>query len=353
MNVLIIRVSAIGDVIHTLPSILLLKQSHPSARISWIVQEKAASLLKNQPFIDNLWVIPNKFLRPENWTKTYSLLKEIKRIHWDAILDFQGIFKTSLLLSFLRGKKYGFSFDHARSSITALLTHKQVSPVYTNIIQKNLALASFVAQDLFKIQASPTLKSLQTKDFLSISNEKKQLVDSWLTKNNLTKFLIIAPNTTWPSKHLPEEHWRDFLLKTTSHKLNLEKNISFLLVGKEFGEQALNLSRFIETEGLNVFVAPSWDLLTTAYLIKKAQLIIAPDTGLLHLADFLGTKSIGIFGPTQALKSGPFLSEQNKKNAIQVPCPHSQQKTHGPYSEQNCMYKLSPEQLYTKVKENL
>ena len=95
----------------------------------------------------------------------------------------------------------------------------------------------------------------------------------------------------------------------------------------------------------------------TTYLISKSSLLIAPDTGLLHIADFLGQKSIGIFGPTSLKKHGPFLSSANIKNAIQVNCPHYYQKTHGKIGKNNkkdsikhdCMYKLSSESLFKKI----
>ena len=353
MKLLILRVSAIGDVIHTLPSISLLKTIDPSIQISWVVQEKAAALLKNQPFIENLWILPDKFLRPKNWKKTYAVLKEMAAIKWDAILDFQGIFKTSFLLSFLRGIKYGFDYNHARSGITALLTNKHVTPDYTNIIQKNLALASYVGADLLKAKASPTIETLiQNNNFIT-PYEQQQIVNTWLADNGITKYIIITPNTTWPSKHLPEENWKEFFIKLELNKEQFGKNIAIVLVGRDFGNQGKNLASFAEKERLNVFIAPRWDLVTTAHLIKNAHLLIAPDTGLLHLADFLGTTSIGIFGPTSAQKHGPFLRYQNKRNALQINCAHHYQKTHGATNQQNCMYTLTSEQLYAKVLENL
>ena len=253
----------------------------------------------------------------------------------------------------LRGTKYGFDFNHARSGCTTFLTNKRVSPNYTNIIQKNLALASYVATDLLQTNASPSIETLIKQNCFVTPDEQQQTVHTWLHNNGITKYIIITPNTTWPSKHLPEDHWKEFFLKLETDKEKIGKNISIILVGRDFGSQAKNLATFAHKEKLSVFVAPRWDLVTTAHLIKNAHLLIAPDTGLLHLADFLGTSSIGIFGPTNAKKHGPFLCHHNKQNALQINCTHYYQKTHGPTNEQNCMYKLTPEQLYAKVLENL
>ena len=126
-------------------------------------------------------------------------------------------------------------------------------------------------------------------------------------------------------------------------------------MGKNFGKQAKNIFEFCKKNNLNIFATPKWNLLQTAYLIKKSNLLIAPDTGILHLTDFLQNRSIGIFGPTWAKKHGPFLLKENIDNVIQVKCPHFYKKTHGNsknYSNiNNCMYKLTPANLAKKLLE--
>jgi len=96
-----------------------------------------------------------------------------------------------------------------------------------------------------------------------------------------------------------------------------------------------------------VHAPPRWNLSATAYLISKAHLLVAPDTGLLHIADFLGISTIGIFGPTSAKKHGPFLNGKNKNNVLQIKCPHVYQRTHG--NPGKCMHKLSPDVLVAKI----
>jgi len=130
-----------------------------------------------------------------------------------------------------------------------------------------------------------------------------------------------------------------------------------VLIGKDFGTQAKRLAETIKSNRLPVKLAPQWDLITTTYLISQAKLLIAPDTGLLHIADFLGNKTIGIFGPTKFKKHGPFLLQENIDHAIQVACPHYYQKHHRrklqfykkASNKDNCMYTLSPETLYEKI----
>ncbi len=365
MNILILRVSAIGDVIHTLPAIFLIKKVLPNAKISWVVQKKAASLLVNQPFLENVYVLPDKFLSKNNLRRSWEIIKQIKQIKWDIIIDFQGILKTSILSFFIPGTKFGFDYKNSRLGLTAFLTNKQITPSYTNIIQKNLALAAGTAQEILKseFKTCPTMDSIKDSFKLTIPEQDKDIVNSWLKQNKLNNFIILSPNTTWPSKHWPEDNWTK-LIEIVSNDLN---NHSVVLIGKDFGLQAKNIYEFCNKNNIKISVTPKWNLLQTAYLIYKSNLLIAPDTGILHIADFLQKKSIGIFGPTLAKKHGPFLLKENIKNAIQIKCPHFYQKTHRKKTRvlkhlmfgksktssniDNCMYKLSPEDLVQRITE--
>lgn len=357
MKILILRVSAIGDVIHSLPAMFLLKNKFLNAQISWIVQEKAASLLKNQNFLENLWILPDKFLYPKNISKTLSILREIRKEKWDAIIDFQGILKTSFLLSFIKGKKFGFDSKNCKQPISSFFTNFKTSPNYQNIIQKNLALAEFVT--LFKgfkpflnpefTNKTPSIEALRKEFYLNISGEEKNIVDKYLAEKNLTKFIILSPNTTWNSKFWPYENWAS-LINMLSEKLN---NYKIVILGEHFGGPAKKLLDDAKKRNVEIYSPPKLNLLSTAHIISKSSLIIAPDTGILHLSDFIGCKAIGIFGPTSKTIHGPFLTRSNKTNAIQIDCPHKYQKNHyfleKTDPKKNCMYQLSAESLLEKI----
>ena len=354
MNILIVRVSAIGDVIHTIPALLLLKQLAPDAKISWLVQEKAASLLLGQPFIDQLFLLPDNFLWPSNLGKTKKIIETLRQTRWDAIIDFQGLEKTSLIFATLSGKKYGFTACHARSKLSTLFTHKRSEPVYTNIIQKNLDLASFVATDLFGARTCPVVDSLNGRNVLAVSAQDQVAVDTWLQRNHVSRFMLLAPNTTWDSKHWPLEHWLSLIKTLVADQAFVAAGISIVLVGSNFNEMAAALAMLIKEENLPVLLLPTFHLLAMAHLMKKSALIIAPDTGLVHLADLVGERSIALFGPTDAKRHGPFLMQENRDNVVQISCSHHYQKTHGENKTGvNCMYQLTPVELYMRVMEIL
>jgi heptosyltransferase-1 len=373
MKILIIRVSAIGDVIHTLPAIFFIKQCCFDAQISWVVQKKAASLIATQPFLENVFILDDKFLHLKNIFSTIKTIKELRRTKWDAILDFQGLPKTSILLAFLSGLKFGFASPHARSWVSTLFTSVKAKPDYKNIIQKNLCLASeFVQGSLPKLKnplkwfdklttsgffkprvvkglterayECPTIDTLKKSFALNIPEPNKEAVDKWLLENNIKRFILLCPNTTWETKHWPQENWLEFIKLFTE----TEKSYDLLLVGQNFGEAAKNIASKIKANNLSVTIVPDINLCEAAHLISKASLVIAPDTGLLHLADFLNIQSIGIFGPTSKDLLGGFLCDENKKNAIQVYWPErwNLKKT---TKSHNQMYKLSSRMMLEKV----
>ncbi|HBS47667.1 TPA: hypothetical protein DEO28_04885 [Candidatus Dependentiae bacterium] len=353
MKILILRVSAIGDVVHTLSSIFLLKRLYPNCEISWVVQEKAAELILDQPFLDEVFVLKDKFLKFENLKHTLGVIKKLRQTKWDVIIDFQGILKTSILSAFLKGPKIGFAVGHARDRFTTFFTKYQVTPNYFNIIQKNLALADSavlrylallkdeLSQEFYN--CSPAFEQLKKDFYLDFSNQTKSKVETWITENNLTKFVIIAPNTTWPSKHWPKENWQELLQRLVDAKIDT------VLFGSFFGQPGINLASFCVEKKLRIFIPPKMDLNDYAYLISKSLLLVAPDTGFLHMADFLQVKTIAIFGPTSAKMHGPFILTENIENAIQVPCCHFRQKTHGKNNEENCMAALKAETVFEKI----
>jgi heptosyltransferase-1 len=178
MKILVLRVSSIGDVIHTLPAIFLIKKLYPKAKISWVVQKKAADLLINQEFLENVWVLPNKFLEPQNWICTIKQLSKLRKTKWDAIIDFQGIVKTSILAYFLFGTKYGFDKNNSRVGFTSFFTKKHTKPIYTNIIQKNLSLASDVLMNVSpnNFKMFPSLNSISDSFRLKIPKQNIKLL---------------------------------------------------------------------------------------------------------------------------------------------------------------------------------
>lgn len=352
MKILIIRVSAIGDVVHTLPCLFLLKQLMPTCSIHWVVQQKAADLLIGQSPIERVWVLPDRYLAPRNIATTIAIVRELRAQRWDAIIDFQGLLKTSLIMMLLRGKKFGFSSQYARSSITTWCTHYRHTPLYTNIVQKNLSLTSFVASELGGFSYCPATYELAKNFVFDVDEQRQRAVDTWFVDRDLEgkRVVILAPNTTWREKHWPVEYWvRLIELWRESSECG---SFEFVLVGKDHGAAAYEVYSDCLRLGIKLLIAPKWDLAALAHAVKRSSLIIAPDTGIVHLADFLNIGTIALFGPTNKDIHGPFWSPDNVRNACQIPgtcCPQKCIKKQNTVFCPGGMYTLKPEELFERV----
>ena len=344
MKVLIVKISSIGDVIHTFPAAFLIKSILPDSQISWLVGEKSHQILINQPFLEDVFVLPDKFWKIQNWRKTLKTLRPARQIKWDAIIDFQGLLKTGLILPFLSGEKFGFHKSSAREPAAAWFANYRIRPRFKHIIEKNLSLAKFALRSLgcSTRKLIVDLKQLQESFNLMVCDKERIEVDRWWTNNLLNDFIVLCPNTTWPSKCWPTKHWIK-LCELISSDQSLPVPV---IIGKNYGQQAEELSVF---EGVRLKVAPNFTLPQISYLLQRSKLLVAPDTGILHLADFLQVNSIGIFGPTLKSKHGPFWSEKNILKSFQVECDHQYKKD---CCGQDCMQKLIPEEVFARIKDS-
>jgi ADP-heptose:LPS heptosyltransferase len=214
-------------------------------------------------------------------------------------------------------------------------------------------LASFVAGKLITIKECPTIDVLKQTFHFTIDHQKKQVVNQWLSVHQTHKHIILlAPNTTWESKHWPANNWVD-LVKQGANDDFFCQHAQYFLLGYDFGGMAKAFAQACKGIDGTLTCVPRWDLQTIAYLLTKTTLLIAPDTGILHLGDFLDCKTIGIFGPTSKIKHGPFWQKDNIANAFQINCQHYYKKKHGKTQktifEQDCMYKLKPEILFKRI----
>lgn len=339
MKILLLRSSAIGDVIHTFPAIGLIKKELPSSRLFTIVQEKVAPLMRNQPLFEKIWELPDHYLYPKNWSKTLATIHSVRTMKFDAIIDFHALLKSVIFFATARGTKFGFNAK-GRGNWTSFFADHKTNEPSRHVVEQNFALAADAVK-LFKPSTIiPSVEEALIGFPYFHTPLAQEAVTHWLEKNNLKNIVVLTPNTAWPSKHWPLEHYQT-LITLWSKSILCHRN-PLVLLGAEHGGQGKALAQWIKKNNLPIAIAPNWDLETVACLINKAELVIAPDTGIAHLADFLGKTLITLFGPTAPEAHGPRMREKNRKLVLQAPCPHFYERTHG---TTNCMALITPETL--------
>lgn len=261
-RLLVLRLSALGDVIHTLPAVLSLREH---AEITWVVEAPYAELVE---IVAEVKTIP---VRMKKWTRDPRAgIDAIGRMRTvDAAIDFQGLIKSAIL-GWLSGARtrYGFDRNAIKERPALLFTNKHVQVDTTkHVVDQNRELA----------QATQMHGQLATGNWQLFPREVP----------GYDKAIVLLPGAGKANKIWP--HFRD-LAKRIGPK-------ALAVWGP--GEREL-------AEAIGARVAPPTNLRELAWILQNAEAVIGGDTGPLHLADALGTKVVGLYGPTDPRRNGPY-----------------------------------------------
>jgi heptosyltransferase I len=289
MNIAIVRLSSLGDIVHTVPAAACLRDRFPDARITWLAEPAGARLLDLFSGIDEVQV--TELRRPGLAPKLRSLrsLLKAQRGRFDVVLDFQGLIKSAVLSRLLGGERLGFHRRDLREPAASLFYSRRAGYVGNerHVIQRNLNLLTLLGVSSPPIRF-PFKPPLETPE-----------LDSFLADNGLTgrPWLALNVGGGWPTKVLPP----DRLIETARL---LRKEFPVLLLWGTPAEQRTAIC--VAAAGGGV-VAPALDFSGLLAMLRRAGLLISGDTLPLHLADAAGVRTVGLFGPTSPQRNGPLL----------------------------------------------
>lgn len=302
-KILIIRRSALGDTIHTLPLAAVLREKFPNAEIDWIVEDKAAQFIENNPLLNKVYVIHKK---TGGMKELVSLIQEIRQKKYDIAIDTQQLLKSGIILG-MSGAKRRIALSDGRefSGIFAneiIKTNRPQFDINYHVIKRNLEIAEYLGADTENI-------SFVLPESTQEAKQKAQEVFKKL--NNNKKTIIIAPETTWKNKHWQVENWRE-LIKIYKDKTN----ILYTGTKNDKGLSKEILSGFNEEDILNL--QGKTNLAELPEIFKLADLVISPDSGSAHIAWATGKPSIiTLFFATSAERTAPF---GEKYYSVQADC---------------------------------
>lgn len=302
-RILIVRLSALGDVIHTLPLVCALKKENPNLFIGWVVEDKASALLENNPIIDKLYVMPKKKWKKNkidflgNLKEFFSIIKEIRNDNYDVAIDVQGLLKSAVV-SFLSGAKRRLTHSKTREFAyifgnERLDTGREFGSG-EHIIERNLHFARHLGCKNPSVHYS----------IPSCSDEDRAYVELLLKDcDKSKKTVVFAPATTWINKHWPNEHWAE-LLKEFAPRCNVV--FSGMKSDLPLIEEIITLSGNSEC----IVLAGKTDILSLCELFRRSDVVVSVDSGSAHLACALEhPQVICILGPTDEKRNGPFGAE--------------------------------------------
>ncbi|MDD5125142.1 lipopolysaccharide heptosyltransferase I [Methylovulum sp.] len=282
MKIAIVKLSALGDIVHAMVALQFIKAQHPDAQIDWVVEQRFAELLNHQPDIDNVLTVDLRALKAD---KT-GILKEIKRLrryaskHYDLVIDAQGLLKSSITARLLGKRVSGFDANSIRERAASwFYTVKIAFPYDANTIDRN---ATVLTQPLgFHISRE---QILEKKPFLFFRDEDER-VQLYLHRNQ--KNIVLVIGSTWESRNYPIEKFVNIANALQQNCLVVWGNEE----EKKKAEWMCDQSEWVQ-------IMPKLDLNDLKALIARADLVIGNDTGPTHMAWGLNRPSITIFGPT-------------------------------------------------------
>lgn len=336
-EILIIRLSSIGDVIHCTPVAEALKAAWPECKITWLVGEVCADLIKYNPYIDHrlIWSRERfeKHLRAYEFTQAYSmwshLQTELAAKTYDVVLDIQGLFLTGLIARQAKTCRR-IGLQDARE-LNPLFMTETAKPLGKHITERYLGVLS------------PLGITLVTRNMtLIVPAAAKQFAQSYLREQNVTvqdKLAVFIPGTTWLTKNWPPEHFAAAAkMLAQDCKIMLCGSKNELSMGQEIAARA----------GVPVINAiGQTNLLEMAALLEQAAVVVAGDTGPLYMAAALGTPTVAIFGPTNPATYTP-PGNQNAFVVSKRDCSFCH-KTKCRLGSSACMSSVQPAEVVAQV----
>ncbi|MCE5212439.1 MAG: lipopolysaccharide heptosyltransferase II [Deltaproteobacteria bacterium] len=296
MNILIVKLSAIGDVIHTLPSLAALRGLYPDAHITWVVEEAAAGLVRNHPYLDEVLVSRRKKwsadVRRGRIRQTFgeinSFIRTLRQRRYDLVIDFHGLFKSSVIVFLSRGKRK-LGYDSWQELSGLFLNEKIPEDMHKHAVDRYLDFPRYLGAG--KDQAQFILPS---------SKEAEEKAKLLLNKYNLEdkKFIAVNPVALWETKL-----WSDEKFAVLADLIIDQLQMKVVFTGGEKGPLE-KITSLMTKESVNIGGQTSLSELALIY--KKARLVISTDSGPMHLAAAAGTPVIALFGPTDPARTGPY-----------------------------------------------
>lgn len=314
-SALIVRLGAMGDVLHALPAVAMLRRALPEARIGWVVElrwrellcapevELSGSRAAGRPLVDEVHLVDTRgwrkrLLDPETKREFQAAVEGMKSRQYDAALDLQGAIKSAVIAK-LSGAHSTLGFRKPRERLARLLYDSQVDGHPAHVIEQNLEVVQTWLEEIGLSRATSTLHpgtALLPRDKASEARLDATLKSKGLGRSPIA---ILNPGAGWGAKQWAPSRYGELAARLAERGLRPVVNYGP-------GEEALAHEAVAASGGAAVSLLSSLSELMA--LARRGLLFIGGDTGPMHLAALLGVKTIALFGPTDPARNGPYWS---------------------------------------------
>ncbi|MBU0574971.1 MAG: glycosyltransferase family 9 protein [Proteobacteria bacterium] len=383
VNILIVKLSAIGDVIHTLPALAALRRCYPVADITWVVEEASADLLAGHPALNRVIVS-----RRKTWMKEirrgriaaplkemHAFFKALRSRPYDLVIDFHGLLKSAVIVAASGGRRK-LGYDSMQEFSGLFYDEKIPEEMGKHAVDRYLDFVRHLAEgrkDGAACLAAPP------EFTIAIEEEQKSRVAAMLDEHAAMllshgaghppllraphpfpagdrpgaatesggegmqegepRFVAINPVAFWETKLWEEEKFAELC-----DRIRVELGIGVVLTAGEAGPLDRIRSR-MKTEAVNL--GGRTTLRELACLYRQAALLVTTDSGPMHLAAAVGTRAVALFGPTDPARTGPY-GPGHRVIRREMPCMPCFRKH---CEDPRCMTEISVNEVFSAVKE--
>ena len=305
MNILIVKMSAVGDVIHTLPALNAIRRYYPNAHITWLVEEVASGLVEGHKALDRVLVSKRKRWVGgvlgssclESIKEASHFVKELRDTKYDLIFDFQGLLKSGILIGLARGnRKIGFDKGMEHMECSYWFLNELIPPVD---MDNHALLRSMMLLEFLGIPSGGIVYDLPVQD------RDREMASELLVRHRLTDrkpLVAIHPAAKWETKL-----WSNHKFSRLADALIEKHGAEVVYTGSRRDRGTIqDIVSNMKSEAVDL--AGETTLKTLVALYEKADLVVSPDTGPMHIAAAVGTPVVALFGPTAPWRTGPFGS---------------------------------------------
>ena len=375
MNILIVKLSAIGDVIHTLPSLSMLRRCWPDATISWVVEEAASDLLRDHPDLDRLivsrrkqWLAElKKGMIAKPLREMGAFLRELRGQQYDIVIDFHGLFKSALIV-LLSGGRRKLGYKSLQEGSALFYNEKIPEDMKKHAVDRYLDFVQYLAakENMNCIEETPAFriaigeKEEKRIDDILVEDSASFFFSRWKSNSpgqpghpddadnmnnrnaeqrSMPPFIAVSPVAFWQTKL-----WEDGKFARLCDRIQNELQTGIVMTGEK-AERIGQIQKLMKTKTVNLGGKTS--LRELAALYRRAALLVTTDSGPMHLAAAVGTPVIALFGPTDPSRTGPYGPDHRiiRKRLPCSPCFRKQ------CPDPRCMTEISVEEVFSAVRD--
>ena len=290
---LIVRLGALGDVVHAIPVAAALRRAHPHAQIDWLVSAKHREILDLVPAINSRLVI-NDREGAVGGTSLWRTIGELRRARYDVVLDLQGLIKSALLARLSGAPRIlGFSASYSREALARMFYTESYDPGRGGLYDARET-RHVVAINLGLLALLGITVDVPEFPIESAHSDAAR----WASEHSNGRYALLNPGAAWPNKRWPPSR-----LAAVADALHRRHGLmSVVLWGP--GEEQLAQAVVADAPDA-ALLSPRTTIADLVALTRGAALMVSGDTGPTHIAAAVGTPLVGIYGPTRPARNGP------------------------------------------------